>query len=173
MTPRLFISRIVDAVVGPEGGVAWSESTSRDMLVLAATVRPEQHGRVIGRHGSVVDGLRILLTMACRKFERRCTLRVVTPERFNGVPPPFEPNLFWKHEWLAELSAMLANRCFLKPVVVTVTDRSDASTLVQFRLCATEPSPLPDEVVQNAFIAVMKAIGMSNGRKIRFELKRA
>ena len=175
MTPiHSFFLAIADAIVGEPGLVTVSSAPSRNQLILKAVFPAEHHGKAIGQGGATIDGLRLMVALAGRRFGVEPSLRLQSPEqRFSGEVVPFTPNLRWDCRWLTELVQRIADSCFLKPVAVAVTDRSDGTTTVQFRLAATEPSTLPDEQVQSAFRAVFKVIGMANGRKLHLELKRA
>lgn len=169
-----FFLSIADAIVGEPGQVAVTSVVRCGRLILNATFPAEHHGKAIGQQGATIDGLRLIMGLAGRRFGIQPSLRLQAPEkRFDGEVIPFTPNLSWRSGWLGELSQKIADQCFIKPVAVQVTDRMNGKTSVVFTLAATEPSTLPDEQVQSGFQAVLKVVGMANGRKILFELKRA
>lgn len=173
MIPELFLSDLCDAVIGERGLAKIEPVVMRGITIFNVTVPPEHHGKMIGNSGSTIDGLRVLMALCGKKRGVPTSLRVIAPEkRFEGESVPFTPNLDWQATWLTALCQRIVEECFERGVSLSVTDHHDSSTSVKFILPANHPKVLPDSEVQTNLRAVLKAVGMANGRKIHCELRR-
>lgn len=173
-TPEKLFLSLARAIVGEEPAIQLEAVEFRGRRILNVHVPIEFHGRVIGKGGSVVEAIRLLLVLASRRSGVQSSLRIHAPEkRYEGQFQPFTPNLNWNSSWLLELMNGLAHECFLKPVQVAVCDCDNGWTDVLFTLDGSEQNREMDAQINSSMTELLKAIGMGNGRKIRFSMQRA
>jgi|GEM_PF-5708561 len=173
MTPLETLAALADALIGEPGKLTITERKQNGTTVLSADVEQQFYGRIIGRQGSIIESLRVILAMCGRKAGKPIALQVPEKERRETDSMPFVPNLTWKTEWLLTIAQQTAAAMFTKPAAVDATDTEDGRTRLRFTLSNTEPKPLPDSAIETALLNVFRAIGNANGRKVKVELRRA
>lgn len=173
MTPRDTFKALANALIGEADRFTLSERTFQGTTILVADVRQEFYGRIIGKGGSIIEALRVIIAMCGRKSGKPFALQVPERERRESADPmPFLPNMEWKTSWLTALATATAAAMFTKPVKVDATDTEDGRTRLRFTIQSAEPKPLPDAAVEQALVSVFRAIGNANGRKVTVELRR-
>lgn len=173
MTTTELFKELAEAIIGRPDSFSMEVKDSRGTQLIIADVPQEDYGRIIGGGGNIIEALRLVIAMSGAKHNQPFALHVPMKERKEQQKMPFVPNLNWRTAWLSELATATATAMFRKPCEIHATDTDDGKTCLTLRIDRSEPSPMPDAVVENALVAIFRAIGNANGRKVKFEMRRA
>lgn len=75
--PRDLINRIAQALVDHPEEVSINEIESNDTVIIELKVAKEDIGKILGKHGRNVEGIRTILSGMAGKTQKRLRLEIV------------------------------------------------------------------------------------------------